>query len=236
MAMCRIKAHEELKDEKEKRRKLPPIQRGPEPRVNVQVSQVSNSLKLQNIDYIFSKGFFQMMTERKTERKMDMFLASVEYLLELMYIIQDMENMESEKMNKNAQVLKQKLFTLQICELAKFGIEIYDSNSHSKYFLQTMFRFTHVLFGMLEVYSKGKMLYIKTHKLRHKSKNEDKYDDDEDALEYGASPETLFVEKQFNFSTALMDFADFKSISQLIELLKFPEELDDELIEAFATF
>lgn len=236
MAMCRLKAHEELKEEKEKLKKMPPSQRGPEPKINVQVGQVSNSLKLQNIDYVFSKGFFQMLTQRKTERKMDMFLASVEYLLELMYIIKDMEAMESEKMNKNAQVLKQKLFTLQICELAKFGIETYDSNSHSKYFIQTMFRFTHTLLGMLEVYSKGKILYIKTHKLKHHNKDADKYDDDEDALEYGSSPESQYIEKQFNFSTALMDFSDFGTISCVMELLKYPEELDDELIEALATF
>lgn len=114
MEMCRLKAHEDFKQEQEKWRKLPQTERGPEPKLDIPISNISSSLKIQNIDYVFSKGFFQKLKERKSERQMDMYLASVEFFLELLYIIKDIDKIQSKNMDKNSETLKQKIFTLKM--------------------------------------------------------------------------------------------------------------------------
>lgn len=236
MSFCRLDSQEKFKKAKEDYRNKPVQDRGPAPKLILPVNQVSSSLKLQNIDFIFSKGLFQSLNARKTDRKMDMYLASVEYLLELLYIIRDMEVDENPKMQKNAQILKQKIFTLQICELAKFGLESYEISKFPKYFIQTVVRFTDVLLSILEVYSKGKTIYIQTHKIKHRTKEASGEDNEEDALKYYEESSPSFVEQKFNFQASLMEFVSYTVIDNVLSLLSDPEKLDPELITAISTF
>ena len=236
MAFCRLNAYEKLKIEKDKRKAKPAPERGPEPKLKIPASDISSALKLQNIDFVFGKGLFQSFESRKSARKMDLYLASVEYLLELLYIIKDMEKSDVENMVKSSTVLKQKLFTLQICELAKFGLQTYDANTQSKYFFLTVFRFMHVLLEMLEDYSKSKMLYIQTHKVRQTSKKANQYDDEEDALNYAGEQESQYIEKKFNFHAAVMEYANYEIITHLFSFLRTPQILDDEIIQAISIF
>ena len=236
MAVFRLNAHEKLKEEKIKYRSEPHVNNGSEPSLYLPIAQISNSLKLQNIDFIFSKGFFQTIVESKRTRDMDMYLASWEYLLELLYLIQDMERSPSEKMRKNAQTLQQKLFTLQICELAKHGLKEFSYANQSRYFIFTAFRFTTVLLTMLEGYSKGKMLYIQTHRLKRKKESDDKYDDESGALEYSDDDKNNYIEKKFNFIAALWEFVEYDVVENVISMLNFPKMLDDELIESISVF
>lgn len=236
MSFCRLNSQENFKKAKEDYRNKPVQDRGPAPKLILPVNQVSSSLKLQNIDFIFSKGLFQSLNARKADRKMDMYLASVEYLLGLLYIIKDMEVDENPKMQKNAQILKQKIFTLQICELAKFGLEAYEISKFPKYFIQTVLRFTDVLLNVLEVYSKGKTIYVQTHKIRHRAKEASGEDNEEDALKYYEDSGPSYVEQKFNFQASLMEFVSYTVVDNILSLLSNPEQLDPELVTAISTF
>lgn len=167
---------------------------------------------------------------------MEVYLACIEYFLELLYLIKDMQKTGNEKMVKNANILQQKLFTLQICEITKFGLENYDQKVHPKYLIATLFRFNNMLNNMLEVYAQGKNLYIQTHKERNtKKKSTGESDDEMDALDYADSAPS-FVSKRFNFKTVVIELTKYSIIDNLCYLLKDPKTLDNELIEAIATF
>ena len=234
LSVFRLNAHEKLKEEKAKYRSQP-VNNEPEPRLNLQIAQISNSLKLQNIDFVFSKGFFVWLVEAKKSRNMDIYLASVEYLLEILYLIKDMERSPSEKMRKNSQTLQQKLFTLQICELAKFGLKEFSYDKLSRYFISTVFRFTTVLLTMLEEYSKDKILFIQTHKQKRKKDLSDKYDES-GALDYSDEETNNYLEKRFNFTASLIDFVEYSIVENIISLLNYPKMLDDDLIESLSVF
>ena len=237
MSFTRLNAYEELKEAKAKHRQQPASTRGPEPKLKLPIHRLSSALRLQNIDFIFSKGFFQLLTDRKSDRKMEMYLASVEFILELLYVVREMELSESEKTRNNAQILKQKIFTLQVCELAKFGLENYDSASQTKYFVHTILRFTHVLLSMLESYSKGRTLYIQTHKVRNTSKKTTGQDDGEEgALEYADDDAGHYAQKRFNYEATIKEFVKYETIDTFVNILKHPQYMDDELVEAFSSF
>jgi hypothetical protein len=236
MSFSRLNAYEELKDAKAKQRQEPASVRGPEPKLKLPIQKLSSTLKLQNIDFIFSKGFFQLLADRKSDRKMEMYLASVEYLLELLYIVKEMEQSDSEKLRNNAQILKQKIFTLQVCELAKFGLDTYEGSTQTKYFINTVLRFTHVLLSMLETYSKGRNLFIQTHKVRASSKRTSGQDDGEEgALEYADDDAGHYTQKRFNYEATIKEFVRYEIIENFVNILKHPQYMDDELIEAFSS-
>jgi hypothetical protein len=120
--------------------------------------------------------------------------------------------------------------------LAKFGLETYEVAKFPKYFIQTVFRFTNVLLNVLEVYSKGKTIYIQTHKVRHQAKERSGEDNEEDALKYHEESGPSYVEQKFNFQASLMEFVSYTVVDNVLSLLSNPELLDDELCEAVATF
>lgn len=233
MSILRLNAYEELKAAKAKHKSSLVLSGTPAPVLTLPVGMVSSSLKLQNIDFIFSKGYYQLIRNPKSSRNMNMYLACVEYFLELLYLIQDMEKSAQEKTRKNAQTLKQKIFTLQICELAKFGLKEYEFPAQSRYFLATVFRFTAVLYDTLEVYAKGRVLYVQTHRMR-KAKKSLENEEEEDPVYY--DNDNLFIEKKFNFKASVIELVEYGVIDNFLRLLETPAALDDELISAIGSF
>ena len=166
---------------------------------------------------------------------MDCFLSSIEYLLEVLYYIKDMESWSNEKLKKNWKLLKSKIFTLQMWELAKFGLEEYNEKLLPKYFLHTVLRYTNILLEVIEKFCEGKTLLMKTQKIKLSSKNI-RDETEEDALQVADYDDFGYVEKRFNFKTTLMEFASYSIIENIITLLHLPDLLDDELIQAISIF
>lgn len=103
--------------------------------------------------------------------------------------------------------------------------------------MKTTLRYLNVLLENLEEYSKDKIIYIKTHKMR-KGKSagfEKSYDDeDEDALNYQDedAEQYAYAEKRFNYIASMSEFVTYSVVRKLVNLLKNPSALDDELITA----
>jgi hypothetical protein len=86
----------------------------PIPQIRLPVNKISNALQPQNIDFVFSIGFMEILKERKADRRLEVCLMSIEYLLEMLYYTRDLEKSGDKKDRDNAAILKQKLFTLQL--------------------------------------------------------------------------------------------------------------------------
>ena len=115
-----------------------------------------------------------------------------------------------------------------------FGMNEYDEKIYPKYFLQTVLRFSHSLLKLLEKYSSGKVLKMKTNKLEKNAKCSQ--DESEEAalakdIHFEEQP---FKEKDFNFKGALADFSRYEIIENVLSLIQLPDLLDNELIEAIA--
>lgn len=92
------------------------------------------------------------------------FIAGIEYLHELLYLIWDMASTNNEKMKQNAKILERKVFSLDIFKLIQFGLLSYDEKIHPSYHLDTLLWFADIAIISIEKFSKGQSLTIQTHK------------------------------------------------------------------------
>lgn len=75
-----------------------------------------------------------------------------------------MASSSDEKNKKNAMILQQNVFYHDIIRICKSAFLFYKEGVHHKQFLYDTIEFTHLFLEMLEEYSKGKVLTIKTHR------------------------------------------------------------------------
>jgi hypothetical protein len=75
-----------------------------------------------------------------------------------------MASSADEKNKKNAMILQQNVFYHDLCRICKSAFLFYKEGIHHKQFLYDAIEFTNLFLEMLEEYSKGKVLTIKTHK------------------------------------------------------------------------
>lgn len=234
-SVCRLNAYKQYIDDKVKLKNAQGSADGvASAKLNLPISKILNALQPQNIDYVFNIGFMETIKERKSEIRLDICLMSIDYLLEMLYYVRDMENSTSQADVENAEVLKQKLFTLQQLELVSYCLENYKEENQSRYYLHTCIRYLSTLLDHLEKYSTGKILYIRTHRQKAgKSKGfETSYDEEHEALDYNTEG-PLYLEKRFNFIAGMTEFVTYTVIRHLIKpllLTSHPENMDDELL------
>ena len=211
----------------------------PKPSLALPISKVTTALDMRTIDFIYSYGFKETICEVKSKVKLDNCLVSIEFLMEMLYFIRDMDKSNNETIKRNSSILKQKLFTLQLCDLVKFCFDNCNPVNQSRYFIHTLIRFLHTLITHLEEYSKDKILYIQQFKKERRGKNssaEDVYREEEKALEHDDEYESsLYDEKRFSLPATLAEFVSYKTIDLIIGCLSNPELLDDELIQAIGS-
>ena len=88
-------------------------------------------------------------------------------LIQFLQIIQDMSNCsdtteDDEKNRKNAHILKAYVFRHEIWVIVKFAFSMFNNARHSTRFLEDTILLNHILINMLEEFSKGKILTVKT--------------------------------------------------------------------------
>jgi hypothetical protein len=71
-------------------------------------------------------------------------------------------NEEEEKNRKNANILKAYVFRHEIWVIVKFAFGMFNQARHSNKLLEDVILLNHVLINMLEEFSKGKILTVKT--------------------------------------------------------------------------
>ncbi|CAI2382058.1 unnamed protein product [Moneuplotes crassus] len=229
LCMNRLNSQEKYKEEMQEYMKKERGQRGPKPILKIPVAFVRSAMKTQNIDFIFSQAYFNKMETRQKDRKMDIFLAAMEYFIELFYCVRDMDNSPHEKSQKNARTIKEKLATLQMHEVAKFGLDIYDRDKFQKYFMHTMIRYTNVLLEVMEKFCDNKMVLMKVQRTR-KTKTAL---EGEEEMDY---QDLNYEEVRFSLKATLMDYATYGIIENVNTCLELPEALDEELIKAISCF
>ena len=130
-----------------------------------------------------------------------------------------------------------KMFSLELIRLAKFGIVNYDSLNQTHYFLSTIIKFSYEVLEQLEIYFKGKSITFSRQSNRQSSLRQTNQSIDYEAMEIEeeAKRQTISTTKStVNFVSLLASFASYQTVKNMIEMLKFPSQLDRELIEAIS--
>ena len=78
------------------------------------------------------------------------------------------------KSQKNAEILMQKVFYQDLCRLSKAGFLFFRAEAHKRRHLEAVVEFTHFMTKMLEEYSRGRVLTIRTSRLRNARKKKKK--------------------------------------------------------------
>jgi hypothetical protein len=94
---------------------------------------------------------------------------------------------DDEKNRKNAHILKAYVFRHEIWVIVKFAFSLFNHARHSTRFLEDTILLNHILINMLEEFSKGKILTVKTQKktMRKKKKEQRRDSFDDDGAAYG---------------------------------------------------
>ena len=143
--------------------------------LNLDLNQIGPSLQVQNIDYIFQKSFMQTMETSAKSRNLFEFIAGIEYLHELLFLVRDMASINNERMKQNAKILERKIFSLDIFKLIHFGFDSFDPNLHPEYHMHALLRFSDIAILSIEKYSKGQSLTINTHKKKRALKKKKEF-------------------------------------------------------------
>ena len=80
----------------------------------------------------------------------------------------------AEKNRKNANILRAYIFRNDIVRISLFAFQTFNPVKHTQQFLQDVIGFTHTYLEHLEEFSKGKMLMIKTNRVRKVKKPKNK--------------------------------------------------------------
>ena len=103
------------------------------------------------------------------------FHAAIQLLFQYLLIVQDMANCsgdseDDERNRKNAHILKQYIFKHEILKVLLFALENYQPARHSLDFLEDTIKVTDKFLQMLEEYSRGRIIRVKTGKLQRRKK------------------------------------------------------------------
>ena len=148
----------------------------------------------------------------------------------------------NEKMERNASILQQKVFSLDLFKLLKFGMAKYNQKIHPEYYLILVLRFSDLMLMMLEEYSKGRILTIQTHRKKRVRVRREEYEKEDemvhDAIDLLSDEEDEVeernVEKKFSFGVEMAELVDYNIIFNINQLLIKAEELDNETVSAIA--
>ncbi|CAG9324990.1 unnamed protein product [Blepharisma stoltei] len=202
--------------------------------LDIDVSPIAEALKLPNFEYLYRSFLYEFKKTSKKEFNTRELHAALKFCTEFLYIIRDMNNSQTETTRRNAQILMQNVFYHEISRVCRKSFEYWKAGVNDKEFLEDIVEFTHMTFKILEEYSQGKALTVRTDKLSRKKKKKEKEgeegeeeEDEENQSQNEEDEETSYQERQLNFVVEFSLLIDHDVISKYIFLLKrFKENTD----------
>ena len=137
----------------------------------IDISLVGSSLQYQSFDYLFATLTRRVIGKKDLSqhpvRDVD-FHAGIKMLIQFLLTVQDMaacvdaQSEECARNRRNAHVLKSYLFRHEVWRLVLCGFQMFNPSKHALDFLKDVVSLNHIMIQMLEDFSKGKILTVKT--------------------------------------------------------------------------
>lgn len=182
--------------------------------LNLDVNLIAGVFQKLNFEYFFRSIIMEFKKTARKEYNTRELHASIKFCIQYFYVIKDLLNSTSDKAKKNAQILLQTVFYREISTVCKRSFEYWRAGINDKEFLEDIAEFAHLTFKLLEDYSKGKLLTVRTERLRKAQKsNEDEEFEDQ-------NEETAYHERQLNYIVEFSSLIDTEIISKYCFLLQ----------------
>lgn len=193
--------------------------------LDIDVTPICGIFQKMNFEYFYRNMILEFKKTSRKEFKTREVHASIKFCTQYLYIIRDMQGSASDTTKRNAQILLQTVYYREMSILCRKSFEYWRAGINDKEFLEDIVEFTHLTFKLLDDYSKGKALTVRTERvLKTKKPN-----DDEENEEMDEEPEdTKYQERQLNFNIEFSLLIDAEIISKYMFLLqRFKDTRDD---------
>ena len=175
------------------------------------------------------------------------FHAALKMMTQFLLIVEDMaqctdkSSEESARNRKNAHVLKSYAFRHEVWKIIKFAFQMYNPARHAVEMLKDAIYVNHLLIQMLEEFSKGRVLTVKTQRtvMRKKKRQADAVgaEDSYEGSECEESEQEHAIERQFNFIGELTILVDYEVLRKYMLVLTTPSLREDvDMLRMFAGF
>ena len=179
---------------------------------SLDVNLIAGIFQKMNFEYFFRSVILEFKKTARKEFNTRELHSSLKFCIQYFYIIKDLQSSTSEKSKKNAQILLQTVFYREISIICKKSFEYWRAGINDKEFLEDIVELSHITFKLLEEYSKGKHLTIRTERVR-KSNTQDVNDEFQDS-------ETSYHERQLNYIIEFSSLIEADIISKYCFLLQ----------------
>lgn len=136
---------------------------------NVELSSeyvyVSAALQLKQFELLYANLLRECTQMRKRNINFRNYFAACTALLEFLHVVHDLSISAQSVDRKNAQILMQTIFQHDISKALRIGFTYCAPGLFNDDMLRTLVRLTSLFYDMLEQYSRGKVLSIRTNRM-----------------------------------------------------------------------
>ena len=201
---------------------------------NFDVSCISESLKIENFEYLFKSFILEFGKTSKKEYNAREFHSALKFCLQFLYCVKEMTESNHEEIKKNGQILLQNIFYHEMSAVCRKAFSYWKDGVSPVSFLTDIVQFVHVTFKLLEEYSRGKVLTVQTNKVARREKR--RVEEEEFGSEEEEEEQARYKERQLNFAAEFSMLADPEIIEKycvLVRNVKLNTELTNDCISRF---
>ena len=200
------------------------------PVLDIDVSPIYGIFQKMNFEYFYRSLLQEFKKTAKKEYNTRELHASIKFCTQYFYIIRDMQNSVSETTKRNAQILLQTVFYREMSIVCRKCFDYWRAGVNDKEFLEDILEFTYLTFKLLEEYSKGKALTVRTERmLKSKKRAAEEEDEENPEREQSEEDESRYVERQLNFAIEFSLMIDADIVCKYCFLLKRYRDNRDEV-------
>ena len=202
--------------------------------LDLDVSLIHGVFQKMNFEYFYRSLVQEFKKTAKKEYNTREVHASIKFCTQYFYIIRDMQNSASETTKRNAQILLQTVFYREMSIICRKSFDYWRAGINDKEFLEDLVEFSHITYKLLEDYSKGKVLTVRTERMiksKKKSNSHEEGEEEESQNEefQNDDDEARYQERQLNFIVEFSLLIDADVISKYCFLLKRYRDNRDEV-------
>jgi len=184
----------------------------------LEVSYVAEALKLPNFEYLYRSFVVEFKKTAKKDFNTREVHSAIKFLTQFLYLIQEMSQSSDELTNRNAKILMQNVFYHEMARVCRKAFDYWEPGVNKENLLLDIIELNQITFQMLEQYSKGKALTVRTEKI---IQNKKPGDESEDYMsEEEPQSEVVYKERQLNFDIEFSLLVDPSVISKYCFVLR----------------
>lgn len=203
--------------------------------IDLDVSPIAESLKISNFEFMYRIFIMELKKGSRKDYNTKDFHAAMKCCMQLLYIVKDMNISTTENTRRNAQILLQNIFYHEMMKISRRAFDYWKAGLNEVKFLEEIIEFNTISMKLLEEYSKGRVLTVRTEKLV-KSRREGDESDDYMSGNEQVDSDVQYQERQLNFVIELSLLIDHDVISKYCFLLKRYRFNTAEINESIAKF